>query len=132
MMYPPEDIPKGLPARDGYPFPAQGTGNGASASIAFDPAGDPGPAGQPVERVLFHEMTHAKHMMNGEQSLEFMPGRWDNYEEFNTIQEENAYTRELGFPWHRIDHADRWMDDAGNTWRGEIAIAQDELEAAAQ
>lgn len=115
MMYPPEDVASGLPAKDGYAA-VQGTGKGADSWVLYNPAEGGGPPGNPAERTLFHELTHADHTASGSVDRTPMGGGWDNSEEFNTIQAENGYLDKLGYPYKRVDHHDTWMDSEGKLW----------------
>jgi hypothetical protein len=61
----------------------------------------------PNDAVLFHEMTHGAHQMNGTYDGSPVPG-WDTKEEQNTIStgtpSEASYLKERGYPYKRTNH----------------------------
>jgi uncharacterized Zn-binding protein involved in type VI secretion len=89
-----------------------GTGAGSDSTLQYNPnltlpnPSDPANP-MPNDAVLFHEMTHASHQMNGDQDCHPEPG-WDTAEEQRTIStgapSEADYLRERGYPWQRTDH----------------------------
>jgi hypothetical protein len=108
----------GLFALDHYGAPLVGTGRGAMfTGITFDPKfGVPNPLVsegspdhlEPADAVLFHQLTHGLHMFQGMFDDTPSADDRDNYEEFSTIQKENKYLREIGYPYKRIDNHGGW------------------------
>jgi uncharacterized protein involved in type VI secretion and phage assembly len=83
----------------GNPLP--GAGTGSNSTINYNPSDWPlaGTRTNPPSDVgLFHEMTHADHAAHGTRDRTPRADGWGNQEEFNTIQDENAYRNQRG-PW---------------------------------
>ena len=93
-----------------------GTGRGSDTTLEFNPnlalpnSSDPAHS-MPNDTVLFHEMTHGSHMMNGTYDGSPVPG-WDTAEEQITIStgtpSEAGYLNERGYPWQRTSHGLTW------------------------
>ena len=91
---------------------ATGTGNGSDVSVQFNPnltlpnSSDPSNP-MPNDAILFHEMEHGAHQMNGTYDGTPAPG-WTTAEERTTISTGNPseadYLRERGYPWQRNSH----------------------------
>jgi hypothetical protein len=82
---------------------ANSPGPGANGVVAYDPLQWPNAnsARTPSDAVLFHEMNHANNGMNGRlnQQPSTNPGwnsRWQDFEEYNTVNAENGYRYERG------------------------------------
>ena len=62
----------------------------------------------PNDAILFHELTHSKHQMNGTNDCAPKAGNWTTQEEQNTIQNDSPseadYLREGGYKWRRTNH----------------------------
>jgi hypothetical protein len=115
--------PAGKPVFDGAGNPILGpdgrtqlvgTGTGANVTLQLNPnltlpnSLDPANP-MPNDAILFHEMTHGSHQMNGVADTSPTGGGWDTMEEKNTISagspSEAGYLDERGYPYHRTDHA---------------------------
>jgi uncharacterized Zn-binding protein involved in type VI secretion len=93
-----------------------GTGDGSDVSVRFNPnltlpnSSAPGNP-MPNDAILFHEMNHGAHQMNGTYDGSPQPG-WTTNEERNTIStgapSEASYLRERGYPWQRTSHGTTW------------------------
>jgi uncharacterized Zn-binding protein involved in type VI secretion len=90
-----------------------GTGKGANTTLQLNPnltLDNPLDAKNPMpnDAVLFHEMTHGAHQMNGQADTSPQTGGWDTHEEQNTIStgspSEADYLKERGYPYQRTDH----------------------------
>ncbi len=91
-----------------------GTGTGADTTVrllpdltltnSLDPAHP-----VPNDAILFHEMTHGAHQMNGIGDCAPDPV-FDTLEEKTTIStgtpSEADYLRDIGYPYHRVNHSD--------------------------
>jgi hypothetical protein len=121
--------PKGQPVYDGNGVPVNGpdgkqligTGKGSDTRVKINPdltlpnSQDPSnPA--PNDSILFHEMNHGTHMMNGTYDGTPQPPEtnWTTQEEKNNILTGNPseadYLKQRGYPWHRKSHlADDWV-----------------------
>jgi hypothetical protein len=108
--------PAGQPVFDGSGNPINdaagnqmvGTGTGADTPVNYNPNQwpDPGTRTQaPGDAILFHEMTHADNMQQGQYDGTPRADNFDTNEEFNTIGPENQYRDERGIP-QRTDHHD--------------------------
>lgn len=67
--------------------------------------------GIPLVEVMFHELTHALHVLAGTDKGDALPGNitpgtpeadafrkiWKNAEEYDVVQEENKYNRSRGY-----------------------------------
>ena len=112
--------PKGRPVHSGRGVqlfddcgaPMVGRGTGADTMVELNPAyelNNPLDPSRPFpnDAILFHEMLHSSHMMNGTYDGEPLPG-WTIREEQTTIltgdPSEADYLRERGYPFHRISH----------------------------
>jgi hypothetical protein len=89
-----------------------GTGNGSDVTVQFNPTLTlPNPSAPsnplPNDAILFHEMTHGAHQMNGTYNGAPVPG-WTTQEEQTTIStgapSEASYLRDRGYPWQRTSH----------------------------
>lgn len=89
-----------------------GNGSGSDVTLQFNPnltlPNSLHPANPvPNDAVLFHEMTHGAHQMNGTYDGAPVPG-WDTQEEQNTISSgtpsEASYLKERGYPDKRTNH----------------------------
>jgi uncharacterized Zn-binding protein involved in type VI secretion len=114
--------PAGKPVFDGNGNPINsfwglgpqqtGTGKGSDVTVQFNPnltlpnPTDPSNP-MPNDAVLFHEMTHGAHQMNGTYDGSPVPG-WTTQEEQNTIStgtpSEASYLKERGYPYKRTNH----------------------------
>jgi hypothetical protein len=93
-----------------------GTGNGSDVTLQFNPnltlpnSSDPSNP-MPNDAVLFHEMNHGAHQMNGTYNGAPQPG-WTTSEEQNTIStgspSEASYLHDRGYPWQRTSHDSTW------------------------
>ncbi len=116
---------KGKPIYDGEGKPVNswlglgpqkvGTGKGSDVKLQFNPElklpnSKNGP--MPNDAVLFHEMTHGVHDMEGTSDCAPVPG-WDTKEEQTTIStgtpSEADYLKESGYPYKRADHDVTWV-----------------------
>ena len=89
-----------------------GTGNGSDTVLQLNPnltlpnSSDPTNP-MPNDSIMFHEMNHGAHQMNGTYDGSPLPG-WTTTEERNTIvggpPSEATYNRERGYPWQRTNH----------------------------
>ncbi len=89
-----------------------GTGNGADVTVQFNPklrlsnSSDPSNP-MPNDAILFHEMEHGSHQMNGTYDGSPLPA-WTTAEEQTTIStgtpSEAGYLKERGYPWQRTSH----------------------------
>ncbi len=118
-----------LPTREFHEGPPKvGTGLGSPVfvsaypnpfdEIEFGPEEDhPSNLPMPADESLFHELTHALHLLEGKadakeiriKSRKPQPafrskGAWDNIEEKVTIADENKYAKESGFLFKRLNH----------------------------
>jgi uncharacterized Zn-binding protein involved in type VI secretion len=102
----------GTPVNTPLGTQATGTGTGSDVTVQYNPTLTlPNPADpsnpMPSDAVLFHEMNHGEHQMNGTYDGSPKPG-WTTQEEQNTIStgapSEADYLREQGYPWQRADH----------------------------
>lgn len=115
-----DSTPAGRPVFNGLGNPVNnwwgtqqtGTGNGSDTVLQFNPnltLANPSAPGSPMpnDSVMFHEMNHGAHQMNGTYDGSPQPG-WTTTEERNTITggppSEASYNRERGYPWQRTDH----------------------------
>jgi len=76
-------------------------GTGTGTTVTYNPSEwpDSGRTQAPSDVTLFHEMKHAEHNADGTNATSgTRTDRYDNDEEFNTIQAENTYRDERG-PW---------------------------------
>jgi hypothetical protein len=93
-----------------------GTGNGSNVTVRFNPnltlPNNLDPARpMPNDAVLFHEMNHGAHDMQGTYNGAPVPG-WTTAEEQTTIStgvpSEASYLRERGYPYQRTSHGTTW------------------------
>jgi len=109
--------PSGQPVFDGSgnlaPAGTVATGNGTDTRVQLNPSLQVPNNQDPVQplpndAVLFHEMNHGNHMMNGDYDGSPQGGGWDTTEERNTIEDdypsEGDYLQESGYPYRRTDH----------------------------
>lgn len=139
-----EDIAKSkkkvtiTPTRDqnGYSGAKDGktmqNGAGSDSTIKWNPYFDDGPPGMTEEerrkmpgRVLGHEVGHSRNSAQGRNRVNDPTGNlpnpdYDNWEEYQTIQDENQWLRENDLPYRRIDHHSGWekrmSDGTWATW----------------
>jgi hypothetical protein len=102
----------GKPVNSWFGFGSQqtGTGTGSDTVLELNPNLTlPNKKGDPVpnDAILFHEMNHGSHQMNGTYDGSPTPG-YDTKEEQTTIStgkpSEAGYLKEGGYPWQRTDH----------------------------
>ncbi len=93
-----------------------GTGQGTDVTVEFNPnltlPNNQDPTNpMPNDAILFHEMEHGSHQMNGTYNGAPLPG-WTTQEERTTISTGNPseadYLRERGYPWQRTSHGTTW------------------------
>ncbi len=112
---------KGIPSfNGGSGTSGTGTGNGSDSTVQYNPDFKPSTVGPdpahpltppgtvPSDDILFHELGHTEHGVQGQQDSTALPtqadGRqFDNKEEKATVDEENKYRDERGIP-RRFDH----------------------------
>jgi uncharacterized Zn-binding protein involved in type VI secretion len=109
----PLTTPEGKPVTDWAGAPLVGTGAGSSARVDWNPdyllrnSRDPNNP-MPTDAVLFHELNHASHQTGGTEDSTPTTDGYDNREERATIDgdfpSEKTYLRERGYPWHRVNH----------------------------
>jgi len=87
--------------------PSFGVGSAASArGRVMVPMPDPTSRTKaPGDVVLLHELSHAKNNAHGTQDNTSRTDNFPDNEEFNAVQDENAYRHERGVP-RRIDYND--------------------------
>ena len=102
----------GNPINDAAGNQLIGTGTGSDVNVQYNPnltlpnSADPTNP-MPNDGILFHEMEHGSHQMNGTYDGTPVPG-WTTQEEQNTIStgspSEADYLRQRGYPWQRNSH----------------------------
>jgi len=97
-----------------------GTGKGSDSTVQYNPDFKPPTVGPdpahpltppgtvPSDDILFHELGHSEHGVQGQQDATPLPAQadgrqFDNNEEKATVDEENKYRTERGVP-QRFDH----------------------------
>ncbi len=95
-----------------------GTGKGSDVTVKFNPkltlpnSSDLSNQSMPNDAILFHEMTHGSHQMNGTYDGNPLPG-WTTAEEQTTIStgapSEAGYLKERDYPWQRTSHGLTWV-----------------------
>lgn len=115
--------PKGKPVFDGVGKPITdsagkqllGTGLGSDSDVSLNPSlelHNPSAPNEPMsnDAVLFHELTHSKHQMSGNNDCTPKADNWDTQEEANTIREDSPseadYLHERGYKWRRVNHGE--------------------------
>lgn len=98
--------------------PYVGSGQGSDVDLSFNPFlrlenKNDASAPMPSDAVLFHELEHSNHAVNGTLDTSPRSGGWDTQEEETTIESgatsERAYLEERGYPWHRSNHSHDWV-----------------------